>query len=94
MKDDKVKITAEQLETILKDGDTVHTFRNSVNMLIGADWSKTDLLATAKEHESTLELTGTMARGMEHGAALFDKTGPLFIETDEEKLKELEKTLV
>jgi len=93
MKDEKKHITAIQLEGILQDGDMVHTFRNTGNMLIGADWDKESVIKAAMKYEDTLELTGKMARGMGHGVALFDNTGPLFIETDENKLAALEKTL-
>ena len=65
---------------MLPDGDSVHTFRNSIpGVMLGADWSREILLA--KMEKSNLELSGPGATGMKHGIVLFDDRGPLFIET-------------
>ena len=98
MDEDKKFITVEQFASVIKikkedDGEFVHTFRNSGNMLIGADWSKEKILEKAAEYAKTIELTGEQARAMKHGAAFEDDAGYVFVETDEEKLKALEATL-
>lgn len=93
----KVYVTKEQAASILPDGDSIHTFYNLGFGLVGADWSRADLLEKL-EKSDILELTGPAARGMGHGLCAYDKTTKslgdiLFIETDEEKLAELEKSL-
>lgn len=93
----KKYITSEQAISILPDGETVHTFLNLGFGLMGADWSREDIIEKLRKSD-VLELTGEMARKMEHGLVAYDKTAKtqgdlLFIETDEEKLVALEKTL-
>jgi len=93
MDEQKKPITLQQLVSVLPVGADVHTFRNTMNMLIGADWRKQHLIETAEKYQDSIELTGEMARGMGHGVALHDDVGVLFIETDEELLKKLEAKL-
>lgn len=93
----KAYITKEQAVSILPDGDSIHTFYNPGFGLAGADWGRADLLDKL-EKSDILELTGPTARGMGHGLCAYDKTEKgrgniLFIETDEGKLAELEKSL-
>lgn len=98
MEEEKTFLTVEQFASVIKikkdeDGEFVHTFRNSANMLIGADWSKEKLLEKAAEFSKTIELTGEQARGIKHGVVFEDDAGYVFVETDEEKLVALEKNL-
>lgn len=93
----KAYVTKEQATSILPDGDSIHTFYNPGFGLVGADWSRADLLEKL-EKSDILELTGPAARGMGHGLCAYDKTAKtwdeiLFIETNEGKLAELEKSL-
>lgn len=60
-------------------------------------WERTEIVKKIK-HSDVLELAGPTARGMGHGLCIYnnnaiDTFDILFIETDEEKLKELEKSI-
>lgn len=80
MEDEKEFITFEEAVKMLPDGDYVHTFRSSApGIVIGADWSREDLLEKMKK--AGLELSGAAATAMKHGIALIDDQGPLFIAT-------------
>lgn len=81
-KEERTVVPFEEAEKMLPDGDRVHTFRQAGPMLIGADWDKEELLEHIKDFE-ILE-TGPAARGMNHGIAIIDKNGPLFIATKRE----------
>ena len=90
----KTYITAEQALSILPDSDEIHTFRSAAFGLMGCDWSRTELEDKIKNSDC-LELTGEMAKGMKHGLCAYDKSATkqseiLFIETDMEKLAQLE----
>ena len=87
-------ITYEQAVSILPDGEYVHTFINNAMGLIGADWSRGDILEKLRTSE-VIELTGELARGMGHGMCAYNKDAKwqsqlLFIETDEKKLAALD----
>lgn len=93
----KIYITKEQAVSILPDGESVHTFMNAGFVLVGADWSREDILDKLGKSD-ILELAGAGARGLGHGICAYDKTAKtqgdlLFIETNEEKLAALEKEL-
>lgn len=82
MDDEKVFVPYAEAVTRLPDGDRIHTYRqSSMNVLIGADWFRDDLLAAIMEHADTIEETGPHAQHMHHGLAIHDHHGPLFIET-------------
>lgn len=80
---ERVKIEFEVAKSMLPDGDTVHTFRNSSTMLIGAYWNKKDILTAIEKYG--VELSGPQATRMKHGLILTDDRGHLFIETKEKK---------
>lgn len=64
----------------LPNTETVHTFRQGGVAILGADWSKKeiiDALRTAK----IIEVTGENAQELGHGMAIKDDHGWLFIET-------------
>lgn len=91
----KVFLTAEQAMSILPDRDSIHTFYNSASCLIGADWSRTDIVDKLRKSD-VIELTGELARRSGHGICAYNKDTKfhdqiLFIETDEEKLVEFER---
>lgn len=93
----KCIITVDQAISVLPDGDAVHTFYNAVFGLVGADWSRDDILDKLRSSD-IIELTGTVARGMGHGICAYNKYAKcqsdiLFIETDEARLSGLEKKL-
>jgi hypothetical protein len=76
---ERTKLEINEATKMLPDGDTVHTFRNSAGMLIGADWDRADVLDAIKKHG--VELSGSQATAMGHGLVLEDATGFLFVET-------------
>ena len=81
----RTKLTPSQLDALMPAGTEVHTFRNpGPNLLLGADWSRTEILAAAAKHGA--ELSGETATAAEHGAVLRDDLGLLFIATDPAKL--------
>lgn len=87
-------ITYEQAVSILPDGEYVHTFINNAIGLIGADWSRTEILEKLRTSD-IIELTGEQAKSMGHGMCVYNKDAKwqsqlLFIETNEEKLEALE----
>lgn len=90
----KYFLTFEQAEKLLPEGKTVHTFYNNGLMLAGADWDRGEILDKLKNSDH-IELTGDGARGMGHGMCAYNEGDTLgdvlFIETDEEKVKALEK---
>ena len=86
----KHHLTYDEAVSLLPDGDVVHTFYNNAFGLIGADWSREDILQKLRSSE-IIELTGGVARGMGHGMCAYNKDTKrhdeiLFIETDAEKL--------
>ena len=72
-------ITPEEAKKLLKEGETIHTFRNAGNMIIGEDWDRDDVFK-AIDKFSVSESWG-IAKSMCHGLVLEDETGYLFIET-------------
>ena len=89
-------ITYEEEASILPEGDSIHTFYNPGFGLVGADWSREDILDKLRKSD-IIELTGETARSMGHGMCAYNKETKwqselLFIETDEEKLAKLESS--
>lgn len=71
-------LTYEKAVAMLPEGDSIHAFRNSPGVLIGADWERADILEVIKKHGA--ELAGPTATGMGHGLYVNDGIG-LWIET-------------
>ena len=86
-------INPEDAINLLPEGETVHTFLNSGMCLVGADWDREELIDKIRS-VGYREITGSMARSMNHGLALWsagDKRGDvLFVETDMDKLNKLD----
>lgn len=79
MSEEKVIVPFNEAKKRLPEGDVVHTFRQAGSALIGADWPKKDILATMRKHE--ISETGPHAQATNHGLAITDKSGYLFIAT-------------
>ena len=93
----KYYLSYDEAIQILPDSENIHTFINATFGLLGADWSKNNILNRLKEVDSVLELTGEQSRKMGHGMGVYNKNSKyqsdiLFIQTDEEKLLLFEKT--
>lgn len=83
-------ITVEKAVDLLPKGDYIHTFFNMPFGLLGADWSREDVIDTLKTSDK-IELTGELARGLGHGIAVYNndtkkQSEILFVETDMKKL--------
>lgn len=87
MSEDKISISLEEAKNRLPSGTIVHTYRQSGYMIIGADWEKRELLRVMKKYK--IRETGGMAKRMDHGLAILDDRGWLFIAT--KKLTEIEE---
>lgn len=84
-------LTYEEAVALLPDREYVHTIVNDGYFMVGADWSREDILKELRSKE-VIELTGEHARSMGHGICIYNKDVKrqidlLFIETDTEKLK-------
>ena len=91
---EKKFITKEQAVYILPDGNLIHTFYQLGSSLVGADWSREEIIEKIQK-SVILELTGEIAKGMGHGLVAYDKDAErqsqiLFIETNAERLEEVE----
>lgn len=90
----RIFITPKQAESVLFEGDNIHTFRNPIGMLIGCDRSRGSIIESlASAGPDSIEIGGPSCMNMGHGLILWDN-GPLFIECDTEKLKKLESDLI
>lgn len=92
----KKYITAEQAIGILPDSDKIHTFYNPGFGLIGANWDRAEIIDKLQK-SAHLELTGPTAKGMGHGLCAYNdskyQSKILFIETDMDRLEQLETGL-
>lgn len=80
----RVFLTPEQAEDMLPAGDTVHTFMSRApNILLGADWSRADLIDKIKQCKC--EISGQVAMSMGHGLAIHLPKGMLFVQTKTEQ---------
>jgi len=95
-KRERIFLTKEQALQIVdaKSDGAVHTFLQNHHVFIGADWSREALLREMDECVS-MELAGAGARSMRHGIAMIRKDGPspIFLATDEDKIRNLEISL-
>lgn len=83
MNDEREFVSLETAISMLHDRDgRVHTFRDSAIGLIGADWTREQVI-DAMRGSPHIEITGPNAQKMGHGLAITDETGQLFIETHE-----------
>ena len=92
----KYYLNYDEAVSLLPNSEDIHTFKNAPFGLIGADWSRGDILAELKKPDMVIELTGEQAKAMKHGMCAHNKNAKyqselLFIETDEEKLSAFER---
>lgn len=90
-------LTPEQAEFLLPDEESINTFYNLPVTLVGADWSREEVLAKIHDPDVLIEMTGEQARNMGHGmcvhpsAERYFQSQILFIETNEDKIKRFEE---
>lgn len=93
----KKHLTKEEAISVLPQVDSIHTFYNPGFGLVGADWSREDIIDKIQKSD-IIELTGSQARGLSHGICAYDKdtkyqSDILFIKTDEARMSALENKL-
>lgn len=71
-------LTKEQARRMLPDDETIHTFLSNGLALLGADWSKGDILAAIEDH--VCEIGGPECQRFNHGLVIHTQPGPLFVE--------------
>lgn len=76
---DQYILSIEEAIAKLPDGEYIHTFRQAGPALIGADWSREDMMKAIDKF--TFELTGERATSIGHGMAFCDEHGWVFVET-------------
>ena len=88
MSNERVKLTPEELDALMPEGEFVHTFiqPNNSPVLLGADWSRKQIIEAARKDGA--ELSGEQATAMLHGALVWDGKTPVFVAT-KPKRKEL-----
>ena len=83
----KIYLTVEQAESVLPDGDSIHTFLNPGFGLIGADWDRKEICGKNAKN----------AKKSGHGICAYNDgcahDSVLFIETDMDRLEKLENQL-
>ena len=93
---EKIYLTVEQAESVLPDGDSIHTFFNTGFGLLGADWSRKDIRDRLRS-VNRIEICGDNAKKLGHGICAYNvgcsHDSVLFIETDMDTLDKLEKRL-
>lgn len=88
---DAIYLNSDEAVSVLPDGDTIHTFLNPLaGAMLGADWDRSEVVEAITK-SPCIHLTGPMARSMKHGLAIEQGDRYVFIETDEQRLVELEE---
>ena len=87
-------LTVEEALYCVGDKKQIHTFINAPFGLIGADWSRENLVEKL-ENAQDIQIGGEACRNMGHGIVLFPQGAKkqsdfYFIECDNEKLSELD----
>lgn len=78
MSDDRIVLSKEQALSVLGDGESIHTFRNSGFILIGCDWSREKIVEAINANEC--ELGGPACQETNHGLVIHVDGSPLFVE--------------
>jgi len=86
--DDKIILTKSDVYNLMPK---VHTFLNPGHMLLGADWSM-KAFVDAVEESDQIEIGGDQCKSMGHGLVIWRGDDPVFIECDEEIIKEFEES--
>lgn len=90
MSDDKVILTAAEAESLLADGDTVHSFINPRNaVLVGYEYDRAHAIAGLHAAKQ-VELAGDAAKALKHPLAVWDDLGVSFFEADMDKVAAFE----
>lgn len=79
---DRELLSVDEALAMLPAGDDIHTFRNPAGggMLLGADWSRTEIEKAIRESYRR-ELAGDLATRMKHGLVIAHDGALLFVAT-------------
>ncbi len=75
-------VAYEDAIKMLPDDAEIHTFVNPNGFLIGADWSREEILGLLRT--GSVQLSGPMATRMNYGLVVFDGRKNVFISTRKE----------
>ena len=75
----RIFLSKDQAIAMLPQGQTIHVFRNQGLLLVGADWSRSEIIDLLV-HSKTIEIGGSQCRALGHPIAAFDGEGYFFIE--------------
>lgn len=67
----RVRLTADELDALMPEGERVHTFQQVTGILLGCDMRREEILRYARDPLGCVELAGAVATEMNHGAVLF-----------------------
>lgn len=88
----RIFLTEQQAIELLPDEEQIHTFLNSPMALIGGDWDRDEVIDKIRESDYR-EVSGSGARALKHGLAVYNKGATaldvVFIETIPERLDAL-----
>lgn len=84
-----VLLTPQEAESLLLDGEYVHTYRQAGTVFIGTDWSREEAI-TAFANALRLEIGGPTCQGMGHPIVVTDRTGHVFFAADMDKVSAME----
>ena len=78
---DRHHLTVHEAIEMLPDLDMIHTFRGAPGCLLGADWTRDDLLKAIRDCKC--EIGGETCQAMNHGLVVWVDSDPLFVECKE-----------
>lgn len=91
----RILLTKEEVLQILDwVNDSAHTFIQNHHVFVGAEWPK-DSIEKEIDEAVSVEISGAASRSMRHGVAMIrqDKPSPVFLATDEDKIRALEVSI-
>lgn len=93
MSDEKIILTPDKAESILVEGERVHSYANpGPGMFIGCDYDRADAIK-AIHSALQLEIGGEYCKRMKHAlCAWTSKTRVVFFETDPAKVEALARS--
>lgn len=76
---------------MLPDGEYIHTFMSTPGTLLGADWTRGEVVEEIET--SRCEIGGELCRSMGHGLVIWlNGVEPVFVETRKGAVEEYDKT--
>ena len=85
MDDVRLFLTPDEAESLLLQGDRVHSFIHASIALMGADHDRANVLKEFAEADS-IEVGGSACRGMRHPIVVIKGDRTIFYECDMDKL--------